>query len=134
MSLAGEDIFECGRRRTIHLFVACSGTCFRGFFRAIRTAGRSGIAGGESGKAFRDAMRNKVDPVETVDLAKDALREMHSRKSAAYREGMGKVSGDPTVLSFVAEIIIGKQRNGPIGKLCVVQGTVMRMRIISILE
>ena len=66
----------------------------------IRVAAKSGVAGGESGKAFRDAMRNKVDPVETVGLAKDALREMHAKKSAAYREGMGKVSGDPYRVEF----------------------------------
>ena len=68
----------------------------------IRNAARAGRDGGEAGVAFRENMRGDVLPETIVQEAKAALSKMRQERSAAYRQGMGGVAANDTVLNFGA--------------------------------
>lgn len=67
---------------------------------SLKQAARSGMEGGQSAKSFTDNMRGKVPMTDVLDDAKANIEAMGKEKSAAYRSGMAKVSGDKSTLSF----------------------------------
>ena len=67
---------------------------------ALKQAARSGMEGGESARMFTQNMRGKVPMTDVLETAKANLEQMVRTKSAEYRAGMAKVSGDKTVLDF----------------------------------
>jgi len=67
---------------------------------SIKQAFRSGREGGESAKILADNMRGNVLMTDVLDTAKANLQVMGASKSAAYREGMARVSRDKSVLDF----------------------------------
>ena len=68
--------------------------------KAIKIAARSGVAGGELGRKFRDAMRGNVPMEEVVNDARQAVTNMYRRRSENYRSDMAAVNKDPTILDF----------------------------------
>jgi hypothetical protein len=66
----------------------------------IKEAFKSGVAGGERAKAFRENMRGNVPIDDVLNDAKANLAEMGKTKAAEYRSGMAAVSGDKTILSL----------------------------------
>lgn len=66
----------------------------------LKQAARSGFEGGQSVKAFRGNLRGKAPLTDVLDDAKANIEAMGKEKSAAYRSGMAKVSGDKAILSF----------------------------------
>jgi hypothetical protein len=69
---------------------------------AIYEAYRVGAEGGERGKAFRDSMRGKLDPMSIVDEAQDALKNLRQQAQENYRKNMAPVSADESILNFDA--------------------------------
>ena len=67
---------------------------------SLKQAARSGLKGGQSAKSFSENMRGKVPMTDVLDDAKSNIEAIGREKSAAYRSGMAKVSGDKTILSF----------------------------------
>lgn len=67
---------------------------------SLRQAARSGMQGGISAKTFTQNMRGKVPMTDVLESAKANLDDMGRAKSAEYRAGMAKVSGDKSVLDF----------------------------------
>ena len=67
---------------------------------SIKTAARAGMAGGKEAADFAGNMHGKIPMQDVLDTAKANLETMGQAKSAAYRQGMAKVSGDKTVLDF----------------------------------
>lgn len=69
---------------------------------AIAEAYRTGAAAGAKGKAFRDALRGKIDPLDVVEEAKQALDNMRRTAADAYKKDMQAVKADKAQLSFDA--------------------------------
>lgn len=67
---------------------------------SVRGAFEAGLAGGDTGAAFKGAMRGDTPMSQVVDDAKAALGEMRAARSQAYRAGMADISKDATVLDF----------------------------------
>lgn len=69
--------------------------------RAIQEGFNAGQEGGQTGQAFADAMRGNTTSTDIVDMAKDAVGQLKSQRSAAYQAGLGNtIKGDATVLDF----------------------------------
>lgn len=68
--------------------------------KAVGTAFRSGVQGGDLGRRFRQAMRGEVPMDEVVNEARAALTGLYEQRGRQYRENMKAVEGDPTVLDF----------------------------------
>lgn len=69
---------------------------------AIAEAYRVGAEGGAKGKAFRDAIRGKLDPLDVVEEAKQALQNLQRNAAQAYKADMKAVKADKAQLSFDA--------------------------------
>lgn len=67
---------------------------------SIKAAARAGFEGGGKQKAFIEGMRGKADITDVLDDAKAALGNMRTERGAAYRQGMGAVSKDQTILDM----------------------------------
>jgi hypothetical protein len=67
---------------------------------SIRGAARAGAAGGAPAEAFLSNLRGRVSPETVVADASAALDKMRQERGRAYREGMGGVKADQTVLDF----------------------------------
>lgn len=67
---------------------------------ALSQAYKAGQAGGDSAKAFSEAMRGQSDITDVLTAAKQNLGEMGAQKQAAYRQGMAGIRSDKTVLDL----------------------------------
>ena len=67
---------------------------------SLKQAFRSGMEGGQSQASLIANMRGKAPMTDVLNAAKANLDDMARAKSAEYRAGMAKVSGDKSVLSF----------------------------------
>lgn len=64
---------------------------------SIKQAARSGYAGKPD---FFENLSGKANMTDVLDQVKQGLQNMAAQKSAEYRSGMSKVSGDKSVLNF----------------------------------
>lgn len=67
---------------------------------ALRTAFEAGRDGGGAAAAFQANLRGTEPMQETVQAARQALNHIRQQRGQAYREGMARVTTDPTILSF----------------------------------
>ena len=67
---------------------------------AIKIAAKAGSEGGESGKAFRDAMSGATPADQIVNEAKGAVSNLRKERGQIYRDEMAKIGADNTVLDF----------------------------------
>jgi hypothetical protein len=67
---------------------------------SIRTAARSGMEGGNVGKAFIDNLRGNVPMTDVLDAAKANLSNIAAQRGAEYRKGMQSVNANPNILNF----------------------------------
>ena len=68
--------------------------------KAVKTAVSSGVAGGDLGLRFRDAMRGKVPMSDVVDEARGAVETLYARRGQQYQADMKAVNADPAILDF----------------------------------
>ena len=66
----------------------------------IRTAFRSGVEGGDAGKAFWDNFTKSVPQEKVVQDARQAVRQMRAERAEQYQTGMVDIRNDANVLSF----------------------------------
>jgi hypothetical protein len=66
----------------------------------LRKAADAGLRGGKTAESFQGAMRGKTEMADVLNDVRANLDEMGKQKAQVYREGMAKVSGDKSVLSF----------------------------------
>lgn len=62
--------------------------------------GQAYNAGQKGSKDFIENMRGRGDQQKAIDIAKNGLREMHSKASNAYKQSMDKLKTDRTQLDF----------------------------------
>lgn len=67
---------------------------------AIGEAYKSGKAGGEAAKAFKENLMGRVDPTEVLTAAKQNVAELGRQRQAAYRANMENIKGDKSILNF----------------------------------
>lgn len=67
---------------------------------ALRGAYAAGRAGGTQAQAFKDNMRGKADMLDVLDDARKNLETIRQNRSAQYRQNMGSVTSDKTVLDL----------------------------------
>ena len=67
---------------------------------ATEEAYAAGKAGGEAGKAFRQNIREQVDPEVVLANAKNALSNMRQAKNQQYKANKTAITQDKTVLAF----------------------------------
>ena len=68
--------------------------------RTLRLAAGAGRAGGEKGRAFRQAMTGTAPMEDVVSDARRALGEIRKRRNAAYRQGMRQLGQETAILRF----------------------------------
>jgi len=66
----------------------------------IIQAVKSGFAGGEQGRAFRQFMRGEGSIQELVQNAKDGLAAMRAERNAHYKQNIEPITQDATVLDY----------------------------------
>lgn len=66
----------------------------------VKRAFTSGVEGGEAGQAFRDSMREKVDPAAVVTEARQAVGKIAQERGKEYRANKALVDSDKAVLDF----------------------------------
>ena len=62
--------------------------------QALETAYEAGKAGGQEGVAFRQALRDEVDPTLVVQTATDAVKQMKANKNAQYAQNKTALKTD----------------------------------------
>lgn len=67
---------------------------------ALRGAYAAGRAGGTQAQAFKDNMRGNADMLDVLDDARKNLETIRQNRSAQYRQNMGSVTSDKTVLDL----------------------------------
>ena len=67
---------------------------------ALRGAYAAGKAGGTEAKAFRENLRGNANMMDVLDDAKANLETIRQNRSAQYRQNMGSVTSDKTVLDL----------------------------------
>jgi hypothetical protein len=67
---------------------------------AINEAFQAGRQGGERGAAFTSQMRGTAPVNEVIETVKPAIERMRAERASQYRQGMGNVTKDVTVLDF----------------------------------
>ena len=67
---------------------------------AINEAFQAGKQGGERGAAFTSQMRGTAPVNEVIETVKPAIERMRAERASQYRQGMGNVTKDVTVLDF----------------------------------
>jgi hypothetical protein len=67
---------------------------------AINEAFQAGRQGGERGAAFTSQMRGTAPVNEVIETVKPAIERMRAERASQYRQGMGNVTKDMTVLDF----------------------------------
>lgn len=65
--------------------------------QSVRQAARAGV---EGSKEFTAQMRGQGDIEQAVDMARSALNQIRSERSAAYNQGMIPIKGDKAVLDY----------------------------------
>jgi len=68
--------------------------------QSLRIAQEAGHAGGAEARAFRENITGAAPLESAVDEARGAVSHMYKVKGDEYRQGMGTVKADPTVLDF----------------------------------
>ena len=80
--------------------------------QALETAYESGKAGGQEGVAFRQALRDEVDPTLVVQTANDAVKQMKANKNAQYAQNKTALKTDkPLNFSGVNDALLNAQRS-----------------------
>ena len=67
---------------------------------SLRQAARAGLKGGQTQTTFTENMRGGAQMDDVLTTAKTNLQNMGAQRAAAYKQGMGQVSGDKTILDF----------------------------------
>jgi hypothetical protein len=62
--------------------------------QALETAYEAGKAGGQEGVAFRQALRDEVDPTLVVETANQAIKQMKANKNAQYAQNKTALKTD----------------------------------------
>lgn len=68
--------------------------------RAIEEAAKAGYAGGGKADAFASQMRGTAPVNEVVDTIQPAIENLRLQRTEKYKQGMGQIATDPTVLNF----------------------------------